>query len=43
MKYYSAIKKNEICHNIDEIREYYAKCNKSEKEKHYKISFLCEN
>ena len=33
MEYYLAIKKNAICRNMDEPREYYAWWNKSERER----------
>ena len=45
MKYYSAIKKNEILpfeNNIDRPRGYYAKWNKADRERKYcVISLIC--
>ena len=43
-EYYSAIKKNEhfaLCYNMDGPREYYAKWNKSKKDKYCIISLMC--
>ena len=44
MEYYLEIKKNEIltiCSHVDGAREYYAKWNKSEKDKYHIISLTC--
>ena len=44
MKYCSATKKNEnfaICSNMDGLGWYYAKWNKSEKDKYYMLSLIC--
>ena len=44
MEYYSATKKNEnfvICSNMDGLGWYYAKWNKSEKDKYYMLSLIC--
>ena len=45
IEYYSAIKKElklAICNNVDGARVYYAKQNKSEKDKYHMISLICE-
>ena len=41
MEYYSVIKKNAICNNMDGPREYYTNWIQSEKDKYYMISFIC--
>ena len=43
-EYYSAMKKwnPAICDNMDGPRGYYAKGNKSDKEKYFMISFICD-
>ena len=45
LEYYSAIKKNEILpiySNTNGLREYHTKWNKSDKDKYYMTSLLCE-
>ena len=43
MKYYSTIKRMKfaICHNMGDLGWYYAKRNKSEKDKYCMISLIC--
>ena len=45
MEYYSAIKIEwnlTVCSNMNGLGGYYAKWNKSEKDKYYMISFTCK-
>ena len=42
MEYYSAIKKNEMCHNMSGPRDYHTKWSKSERERQipYDITYM---
>ena len=40
-EYYSAMKKNEICSNMDRLGGYYAKWTKTERDKYSRISPIC--
>ena len=42
MEYYSAIKKNEICSNMDGPRDYHtSEVTQTEKDKYHMISLIC--
>ena len=41
MEYYSAIKKNEICSNMDGTGDYHTEGSQTEKDKNHMISLIC--